>query len=101
MNEKEYIRVFLSGKGKEHLELKKILKNSDKFILIDTPENAEIILIPEEKQRTEEDKENLIYAKELGITVFKFKNFDKGKELFCQKFDDKKAMVEADISEEI
>lgn len=72
MKTEEYIEAFISGKGKESIKVKKIFARAKRFIIVDSLDEADILLLPCEKNMTKESKADFLYAKELGIDVWFF-----------------------------
>ena len=76
MKKSEYMRIFVSGKGKESFRIKKRVEKKKNMIIVSRLDEADILILPQEL--TKEIKSDMIYAKELGIDIKQFAEIEKG-----------------------
>lgn len=75
MKTNEYMRIFISGKGKESLRIKKRVEKKKNMIIVSRLDEADILILPQEI--TKEIKSDMLYARELGIDIKQFAEIEK------------------------
>lgn len=70
MDLNDYIKVFILGRGKEKISAKKMLAKINCVTVIDNLDYADYLYLPHGADAlSQKEKEELEYAKELGINV--------------------------------
>lgn len=76
MKANEYMRIFISGRGKESFRIKKRMEKKKNMVIVSRLDEADILILPQEI--TKEIKSDMLYARELGIDIKQFGEIEKG-----------------------